>query len=93
MPSQPLREFAVPFERHELWRTLWWADILFRYRRTMLGPFWLTLSTGVMVFGVGLLYAGLLQQDIASYLPSLAIGVMYSDCFGAISNFVIIIVM
>ena len=69
-----------------MWRTLGWADIRFRYRRTVLGPFWLTLSTGVMVFAIGLLYAGLLQQDISSYLPSLAIGIIVWSFFSASVN-------
>ncbi len=39
-----------------------------------------------MVFGVGLLYAGLLHQDISSYLPSLAIGVIVWNFFSASVN-------
>src|SRR3954469_11960499 len=43
----------------ELWRlslTLGWFDIRLRYRGSILGPFWLTLSTGVMVAALGILY-------------------------------------
>ena len=35
-----------------LWRLAWalgWLDVRLRYRGSMLGPFWLTISTGVMV--------------------------------------------
>jgi ABC-type polysaccharide/polyol phosphate export permease len=74
-------EIVSTLERHDLWRTLGWADIRFRYRRTTLGPFWLTLSTGVMVFAIGLLYAGLFHQEIASYIPSLAIGLIAWNFF------------
>jgi lipopolysaccharide transport system permease protein len=81
MASQALLDITTTLERHDLWRTLGWADIRFRYRRTMLGPFWLTLSTGVMIFAIGLLYAGLFHQDISSYIPSLAIGIIVWNFF------------
>jgi ABC-type polysaccharide/polyol phosphate export permease len=81
MASQALVDIVSTLERHDLWRTLGWADIRFRYRRTTLGPFWLTLSTGVTVFAIGLLYAGLFHQDISSYIPSLAIGMIVWNFF------------
>ena len=62
-----------------LWRLAWalgMSDIKLRYRGSMLGPFWLTLSTGVMIGAMGFLYAGLFHTDIHSYLPYLAASVI-----------------
>lgn len=59
-----------------LWRlalTLGWLDIRLRYRGSMLGPFWLTISTAVMVAALGLLYSTLFKIDLAGYLPFLAL--------------------
>ena len=59
-----------------LWRlalTLGWLDIKLRYRGSLLGPFWLTLSTGAMVASLGVLYATLWQMPVAEYLPFLAL--------------------
>ena len=42
-----------------LWVRLGWNDILQRYRRSMLGPFWLTASMAIMVIALGVLYAEL----------------------------------
>jgi lipopolysaccharide transport system permease protein len=59
-----------------LWRlagTLGWLDIRLRYRGSMLGPLWLTLSTGVMVAALGILYAALFNMDLHDYLPFLAL--------------------
>ena len=39
----------------------------------MLGPFWLTLSTAVMITSLGVLYAALFHLDTRSYLPFLAL--------------------
>jgi lipopolysaccharide transport system permease protein len=59
-----------------LWRlagTLGWLDIRLRYRGSMLGPLWLTLSTAVMVASLGVLYAALFNMNLHDYLPYLAL--------------------
>jgi lipopolysaccharide transport system permease protein len=59
-----------------LWRLAWalgWLDIRLRYRGSMLGPFWLTISTGVMVAALGVLYSTLFKIDLRDYLPFLAL--------------------
>jgi ABC-type polysaccharide/polyol phosphate export permease len=57
-----------------VWPMLGWLEIKQRYRRSMLGPFWLTLSTGALVGGMGPLYGRLFGLDISTYFPFLAIG-------------------
>jgi lipopolysaccharide transport system permease protein len=60
----------------KLWRlafALGWLDIRLRYRGSMLGPFWLTISTGVMVAALGVLYSTLFKMNVADYLPFLAL--------------------
>ena len=57
-----------------LWGPLGWQDIRLRYRRSTFGPFWLTISMGVLVGGLGLLYAELFKVDVADYLPFIAAG-------------------
>ncbi|MCB8883460.1 ABC transporter permease [Acidisoma cellulosilytica] len=59
-----------------LWRLalmLSWLDIRLRYRGSVLGPFWLTLSTAVMVGALGFVYAYLFKTPIHTYLPFLAL--------------------
>jgi lipopolysaccharide transport system permease protein len=71
-----LADLRLGFAR---WRLAWalaWLDIRNRYRGSVLGPFWLTLSTGVMVLGLGLLYSTLFRFDLADYLPHLAISLV-----------------
>lgn len=60
----------------QVWGTLGWHDIRQRYRRSVLGPFWFTLSTAIMVAVLGALYSTLLNQEIANYLPYLAVGLV-----------------
>jgi lipopolysaccharide transport system permease protein len=77
-----------------LWRLCWslaWLDIRLRYRGSILGPLWLTLSTGLMVGAMGALYAIILHTPARDYVPYLALSlvlwnflsVLVTDsCFG-----------
>lgn len=60
----------------ELWATLGWHDIRQRYRRSVIGPFWITLSMGVMVASLGFLYSALFRQDLHTYLPFVSLGMI-----------------
>ena len=57
-----------------LWGLLGWQDVRRRYRRSIIGPFWLTISMGVLVAVLSILYGALLKVDIAEYAPFLALG-------------------
>ena len=59
---------------YHLWYLLGWQDIRQRYRRSVLGPFWLTLSMGALVGALGFLYGMLLKVEISDYVPFLALG-------------------
>ena len=59
---------------YELWGLLGWYDILARYRRSILGPLWLTISMAVVVSALGFLYSTLFQLSLDNYLPHLASG-------------------
>ncbi len=60
--------------RHQVWATLTWHGIRSSYRRTYLGPWWITLQTVVFVAGLSLLFGILLDQDIKTFVPYVAIG-------------------
>lgn len=71
-----LKDLVESLRNTRFWLTLAWVDILQRYRGSMLGPTWLTLSTGALLFGLGPLYAVLFGADIAEYMPYLAAGLI-----------------
>ena len=51
-------------------------DIRLRYRGSMIGPFWVTLSTAIMVAALGVLYSRLFKMNLHEYLPFLAISII-----------------
>jgi lipopolysaccharide transport system permease protein len=59
-----------------LWLRLGWNEILQRYRRSIIGPFWLTASMAVMVIALGVLYAQLFNQPIDDFLPFFCVGLL-----------------
>ncbi len=59
-----------------IWLALGYQDIRLRYRRSQLGPFWITLSTAIMIYSMGFVYAKLFKVDLSSYYPYLAAGLV-----------------
>jgi ABC-type polysaccharide/polyol phosphate export permease len=57
-----------------LWVSMGWQDIKQRYRRSMLGPFWLTLSMAIMIGALGFLYGQLFGIELSTYMPFLTLG-------------------
>lgn len=60
---------------------LGWQDIRQRYRRSKLGPFWLTISMGVMIGMIGIVFGQVLSSPMKEYLPFLATGIILWTCF------------
>jgi lipopolysaccharide transport system permease protein len=71
-----LADLATGLRRWRLPVALARLDIRNRYRGSVLGPFWLTLSTAAMVGGLGLLYSSLFKLSLAEYLPFLAVSLI-----------------
>ncbi|MGC8530275.1 MAG: ABC transporter permease [Leptospirillia bacterium] len=74
------------FFTSSVWMTLGWLDIRQRYRRSALGPWWITLSLAITVLAMGILYAKLFRQDIHTYLPFLAVGMVFWTLMSSIMN-------
>lgn len=65
----------------ELWATLAWYDVVLRYRRSILGPLWITISMGGLLAGMGPLYAGLFNVPTSRFFPHLALGIIFWNFF------------
>ena len=56
------------------WLYLGFVDIQLRYKRSIIGPWWVTISTGIMVGTLGYLWSKIFGSAIQSYMPFFAIG-------------------
>jgi len=57
-----------------MWSTLGWQDIRQRYRRSVLGPIWITLSMAILIGTLGVIYGRVFHTDLKEYLPFLCLG-------------------
>lgn len=64
------------FAQRELWLQLAWQDIKQRYRRSVIGPFWITIATAVQAVAMGLLYSVLLDIELRTFLPHVTVGLI-----------------
>ena len=78
-----LRDLRLSGGRLDLAWSLAWHDVTSRYRGSILGPFWITLSMGLMVMGIGVVYANLFGITLKDFLPLVALGIVF---FGTISG-------
>lgn len=60
--------------RRRSWSYLAVENVKNRYRRTVLGPWWLTLQMGVFVTGITIVFGHLLHAGAREFLPYVAVG-------------------
>jgi ABC-type polysaccharide/polyol phosphate export permease len=60
----------------QIWSRLGWRETRLRYQRTTLGPFWTTLSLGIFVVVMGVLWSQLWKIDPKTYMPFLTSGMI-----------------
>jgi ABC-2 type transport system permease protein len=74
--SRARRDLVDGFARRELWAHLGWQDIKQRYRRSVLGPLWISISMGVIATAMGILYGALFGEPVHTFLPYVATGLL-----------------
>jgi ABC-2 type transport system permease protein len=64
------------WRQRPLWGYLGWQDIKQRYRRSVLGPLWISITMAVVATAMGILYGALFGEDIRTFLPYVATGLL-----------------
>jgi ABC-2 type transport system permease protein/lipopolysaccharide transport system permease protein len=67
-----------------LWLALGWQDIRQRYRRSIIGPFWITATLGISILALGIVYSVLFHQPLQEYLPYVATGFLVWNMISAL---------
>jgi len=79
------KDLMLSVRRVGLASLLGWQDVKQRYNRSALGPFWLTISMGVMVLTMGVVFGSIFNTPLKEFLPFLALGIIY---WGFISSII-----
>ena len=69
-----------------VWHLLAWQEIRQRYRRSMLGPFWLTISMAVQMLTMGVVIAILFNQTLDRFLPYICLGLIFWTLLSGMFN-------
>ena len=78
-------DVVAGFKMWKIWLALAWQDIKLRYRRSVIGPLWITLSMAITVYSMGFLYSRLFHMDLDAYFPYLVTGML---AWGLISGLI-----
>jgi ABC-type polysaccharide/polyol phosphate export permease len=79
-----IQDLAKGIAMYELWWTTSYNEIRLRYRRSMIGPFWLTLNMLILIGTLGILYSTLFKQDLRTYIPFVSTGFLVWGLISAI---------
>lgn len=85
--GRAFEDITTAWKHRELWGHLGWQDIKQRYRRSVIGPLWITISMGTTALALGLLYSQLFDEDTATFLPYVTAGfVIWGFILGCVTE-------
>jgi ABC-2 type transport system permease protein len=74
--SRAWQDLSAGARAWQLWTHLGWQDLRLRYRRSLIGPFWLTVTMATTTLGLGILFSLLLGNRLATFLPYIGSGLI-----------------
>ncbi len=84
--SDGLADLWAGLKGYEQWMHFAWHEIKQRFRRSVLGPFWITLSMGILVVALGMVFGGVFNQNSGTFIPYLATGLIFWGLITSIIN-------
>lgn len=51
-----------------------WMDVRARYKKSVLGPLWMTIGNFIGIVGLSIVWSAVLKEDAKTFIPSLSIG-------------------
>ena len=84
--AEALADLLAGFTRAWMWSALAYQDIKLRYRGSLLGPFWITLTSLVLLVAMGEIYAALFKVETSTYIPFLMTGLLIWQFLSTVAN-------
>ena len=72
-----IKDFQDSLSQHRVWLHLGWVEVKQRYRRSVIGPWWITLSMLIFILMLGLVFSRLFHQRLEEYLPFFTAGYLF----------------
>ncbi len=70
-------ELADGIRSWRIWHLLGTADLRRRHSRSKFGQFWITLSTGVTIFALGLVWSLLWKMPVSGIMPYITVAMIF----------------
>jgi ABC-2 type transport system permease protein/lipopolysaccharide transport system permease protein len=74
--AEAIADLAAGISRSWIWSRLAYQDIKLRYRGSVLGPFWVTLTNLIMIAAMGTIYSILFHLETATFVPYVMAGLL-----------------
>lgn len=81
-----MRDMQASARLWRLWTHLGWGDILKQYRRSFLGPIWISVNTAIFIIVFSLIGAQLFNVPVAQYLSYFCFGHIFFTFFATSLN-------
>lgn len=78
--SGSAREDAAPLK---LGLLLGWQDLRQAYRRTKVGPLWITAGMALQIVAMGVIFGTIFSLKTSNYVPFLALGIIFWGCISS----------
>jgi len=76
MIKNAIKDIGDTFKNFDVPLKLTILSVRKRYHRSVLGPFWMTISTGIMIFLMSTIYSRIMGSDFDHYLQYLSLGLI-----------------
>lgn len=75
-----VRDLKQASVQRQVWLHLGWLEVKQRYRRSVIGPWWISLSMLIFIGMMGLVFSRLFHQELRSYIPFFTAGFLFWTC-------------
>jgi lipopolysaccharide transport system permease protein len=63
--------------QYRVWSHLGWAEVKQRYRRSVIGPWWISISMLIFILMMGIVFSRLFHQSLEEYIPFFTAGFLF----------------
>src|ERR1700678_2930434 len=72
--ASALQDIRQSLSQYQIWLNLGFLEVKQRYRRSVLGPWWITLTMSIFILAMGTIFSRLFKQNLAEYIPFFTVG-------------------
>jgi ABC-type polysaccharide/polyol phosphate export permease len=75
--NRALIDILHAIHQYRVWLHLGWLEVKQRYRRSVLGPWWISISMLIFIAAMSKIFSRLFHQNVAEYVPFFTAGFIF----------------